>query len=115
MKRVLWLVLVLVILATLFFTPDLWRYLFFLRLPITMGALLLLLPLLAKTALAAMLKNLFVLRSVGQLAAVIVGAIGSGMAVVLVASIILSNAPDRLNIAPSIEMPNLLQYGAAIV
>lgn len=96
MKKVIWFVLVLVLLATWFLSPDaVWKYLFFLRLPIFMGLFLLLLPKLAKDWLPAMLQNLFVLRNKWQLAVIIMGAIGAGTSVITVASIILHNAPAR--------------------
>lgn len=115
MKKVIWFVLVLAVLATWFLSPDaVWKYLFFLRLPILMGLFLLLLPKLAKDWLPAMLKNLFVLRNKWQLAVIIVGAIGAGTSVISVASIILHNAPARFAVPAAIEIPELWQYGIAI-
>lgn len=115
MKKVIWFVLVLVLLATWFLSPDaVWKYLFFLRLPIFMGLFLLLLPKLAKDWLPAMLQNLFVLRNKWQLAVIIMGAIGAGTSVITVASIILHNAPARFAVPAVIEISELWQYGIAL-
>lgn len=98
------------------FVPDIgWKYLFFLRLPILVGLFLVLLPTLAKGYLAPMLKNLFVLRNKWQLVAIIVSAIGAGASVSLVSAIILANAPARFSIPPLITIPEIWQYGIAIV
>ncbi|MGI2905491.1 patatin-like phospholipase family protein [Tolypothrix sp. VBCCA 56010] len=115
MKKVIWFVLVLASLAAWLLISDaVWKYLFFLRQPILMGLFLLLLPKLAKDWLPAMLKNLFVLRSKWQLAVIIGSAIGAGISVVSVASIILHNAPARFDVPAAIEIPEFLQYGIAI-
>ena len=115
MKKFIWFLPVLVVLATWLPSSDaVWKYLFFLRLPILMGLFLLLLPKLAKEWLPAMLKNLFVLRSKWQLAVVIVSAIGAGTSVISVAAIILHNAPARFAVPPTIEISEFWQYGIAI-
>ncbi|MDZ7958745.1 MAG: hypothetical protein RMY34_12835 [Aulosira sp. DedQUE10] len=115
MEKVIWFVLVLAAIAIWFLTPSIvWQYIFFLRLPIIMGLLLLLLPKVAKDWLPAILKNLFVLRSKWQLAAVIVSAIAAGIAVVLVASIILHNAPARFGVPAALEISEFWQYAIAI-
>ncbi|MEH2076399.1 MAG: patatin-like phospholipase family protein [Nostoc sp.] len=115
MKKFIWLLPVLAVIATWLPRSDaIWKYLFFLRLPILMGLFLLLLPKLAKDWLPAMLKNLFVLRSKWQLAVVIVSAIGAGISVISVASIIVDNAPDRFGVPSTIEISEFWQYGIAI-
>jgi hypothetical protein len=115
MKQILWFVLVLAALAVWLLSSDaIWRYLFFLRLPILMGLFLLLLPKLAKDWLPVLLKNLFVLRGKWQLAFVIVSAIGAGTSVVSVASIILHNAPARFGVPAAIKISEFWQYGIAI-
>lgn len=115
MKQIIWFVLVLAALVAWLLSPDaVWRYLFFLRLPILMGLFLLLLPKLAKDWLPAMLKNLFVLRGMWQLAFVIVSAIGAGTSVVSVASIILHNAPARFGVPAVIKISEFWQHGIAI-
>lgn len=115
MKKFIWFLPVLVVLATWLPSSDaVWKYLFFLRLPILMGLFLLLLPKLAKDWLPAMLKNLFVLRSKWQLAVVIVSAIGAGTSVISVAAIILDNAPARFAVPSTIEISEFWQYGIAI-
>ncbi|MEH1893511.1 MAG: PucC family protein [Nostoc sp.] len=115
MKKFIWFLPVLAVLATWLPNSDaVWKYLFFLRLPILMGLFLLLLPKLAKDWLPAMLKNLFVLRSKWQLAVVIVSAIGAGTSVISVAAIILDNAPARFGVPPTIEISEFWQYGIAI-
>jgi len=111
MRKVIWFVLVLAALAIWLLSPDaIWKYIFFLRLPILMGFLLIFLPVLAKYWLPEMLKNLFVLRNKWQLAFVIVSAIAAGMSVSLVASIILQNAPVRFSIPAAIALPEFWQY-----
>lgn len=115
MKKLIWFVVVLAAIAIWLITPEnVWQYIFFLRQPILMGLLLLLLPKLAKDWLSAMLKNLFVLRSQWQLAAVIVSAIAAGISVVLVASIILYNSPARFGVPAAIEISDFWQYAIAI-
>jgi len=115
MPKFIWFVLVLTAIVIWFLCPSIvWQYIFFLRLPILMGLLLLLLPKIAKDWLPAMLKNLFVLRSKWQLAAVIVSAIAAGISVVLVASIILHNAPARFGLPAVGEISDFWQYAIAI-
>ncbi|MEH1803325.1 MAG: patatin-like phospholipase family protein [Nostoc sp.] len=115
MKKFIWLLPVLVVIATWLPRSDaVWKYLFFLRLPILMGLFLLLLPKLAKDWLPAMLKNLFVLRTRWQLAVVIVSAIGAGTSVISVAAIILDNAAARFGVPSTIEISEFWQYGIAI-
>lgn len=115
MKKIIWLILVLAAITIWLLSPDaVWKYLFFLRVPILMGFLLLLLPKLAKDWLPAMLKNLFVLRGRWQLAFVIVSAVAAGMSVILVASIILHNAAVRFNLPAAIDIPKFWQYVMAI-
>ncbi|MCC5666547.1 hypothetical protein LC653_22190 [Nostoc sp. CHAB 5784] len=115
MKKIIWFLPVLAVLATWSLTSDaVWKYLFFLRLPILMGLFLLLLPKLAKDWLPAMLKNLFVLRNKWQLAVIIMSAIGAGTSVISVAAIILDNAPARFAVPPTIEISEFWQYGIAI-
>jgi Patatin-like phospholipase len=112
---VLWTVLVLAIIIGWLLVPaTFWRYLFFLRVPILMGLLLLGLPAIAKFILPAMLKNLFVLRGRWQLVFTILGAIAAAMAVVLVAYITLHNAPARFNVPALPEIPQSWQYTIAI-
>ncbi|MEH1957915.1 patatin-like phospholipase family protein [Nostoc sp.] len=115
MKKFIWLLPVLAVIATWLPRSDaVWKYLFFLRLPILMGLFLLLLPKLAKDWLPAMLKNLFVLRTRWQLAVVIVSAIGAGTSVISVAAIILDNAAARFGVLSTIEISEFWQYGIAI-
>ncbi|MDZ8065081.1 MAG: hypothetical protein RMY64_05485 [Nostoc sp. DedQUE08] len=117
MKKIIWFLAVLAVLATWLLSCDavwVWKYLFFLRLPILMGLFLLLLPKLAKDWLPAMLRNLFVLRTKWQLAVIIMSAIGAGTSVISVAAIILDNAPDRFDVPPTIEISEFWQYGIAI-
>ncbi|MHC5849491.1 patatin-like phospholipase family protein [Nostoc sp.] len=115
MKKFIWLLPVLAVIATWLPRSDaVWKYLFFLRLPILMGLFLLLLPKLAKDWLPAMLKNLFVLRTRWQLAVVIVSAIGAGTSVISVAAIILDNAAARFGVPSTIEISEFWQYGIAI-
>ncbi|MBN4006711.1 hypothetical protein [Nostoc sp. LPT] len=115
MKNFIWFLPVLAVLSTWLLSSDaVWKYLFFLRLPILMGLFLLLLPKLAKDWLPAMLKNLFVLRTKWQLAVIIMSAVGAGTSVISVAAIILDNAPSRFSVPLTIEIPEFWQYGIAI-
>jgi hypothetical protein len=112
---VLWTVLVLAIIIGWLLVPaTFWRYLFFLRVPILMGLLLLGLPAIAKFILPAMLKNLFVLRGIQQLAFTILGATIAGVAVIFVTVIILDNAPARFGVPPLPAISPLWRYGLAI-
>ncbi|BAY75028.1 hypothetical protein NIES25_14450 [Nostoc linckia NIES-25] len=115
MKKLIGLLPFLLLLSTWLANSDgVWKYLFFLRVPILLGLFLLLLPKLAKDWLPAILKNLFVLRDKWQLATVIVSAIGAGTSVILVASIILENAAARFGVPATIKIPELWQYGIGI-
>jgi MFS family permease len=107
----LWAVIVLAIVAGWLLVPhDVWRYLFFARIPLLAGLLLVGLPIIATSFLPAVLRNLFVLRGQWQLAFVIVSAIAAGMAVMLTAFAILHNASARFNIDKLVELPESWQY-----
>ena len=115
MRKAGWFVIVLAALAIWLLSPNaVWRYLFFLRVPILMGSLLVALPLIAMYGLPAMLKNLFVLRGKWQLTFAIASAVMAGMAIMLVTYIILLNAPDRFGLPIRIKIPEFWQYGLAI-
>ncbi len=115
MSILLWIGTVLVTLAIWLNSPDgFWRYIFFLRVPILIGLLLIFLPLIATRVLRAMLRNLFVLRGRWQLAFVIISALIAGTAVVLVANIILNNAPARFGVVQWLTIPEFWQYVLAI-
>ncbi|NET46346.1 hypothetical protein [Okeania sp. SIO2B3] len=116
-KIILWLGLVgVVVTAWLRLPSAAWQYVFFLRIPLLMGALLFLLPFLATTALKSMLKNLFVLRNARQIALTILGATVAGMAVTFVVGIILGGAPARFGVPelPGVFYSKVLQYLLAI-
>ncbi|WP_138505567.1 patatin-like phospholipase family protein [Nostoc sp. PA-18-2419] len=116
MKKAILLFPLLVLLSTWLVNSDsVWKYLFFLRLPILVGLFLLFFPKLAKDWLPAILKNIFVLRDKWQLATVIVSAIGSGTSVILVASTILDNAAARFTLRATIKIPEIWQYGIGIL
>ncbi|MEH2071387.1 MAG: hypothetical protein V7K47_25090 [Nostoc sp.] len=116
MKKAISLLPLLVLISTWLVNSDsVWKYLFFLRLPILVGLFLLFFPKLAKDWLPALLKNLFVLRDKWQLATVIVSAIGAGTSVILVASTILDNAAARFTVPATIKIPELWQYGIGIL
>jgi hypothetical protein len=115
MKKSIWLLLVLAAIAIWWVSPDaLWKYLFFLRVPILMGLVLIFLPVLAQYWLPAMLKNLFVLRGGWQITFVIVSAVAAGMSVVLATSLILHNAAIRFAVPVAIDIPKSWQYVMAI-
>jgi len=112
---VLWTLLVLaVVIGWLIVPASFWQYVFFLRVPIITGLLLFALPLIAKFLLPAMLKNLFVLRGIWQLAFTILGASAAGMAIILTSYIVLHNAPARFGITELAEIPKFWQYLLAI-
>ncbi|MBE9200516.1 MULTISPECIES: patatin-like phospholipase family protein [unclassified Nodularia (in: cyanobacteria)] len=97
--------------------PDpVWRYLFFLRAPIFWGLLLFFLPLVATLLLPNILKNLFVLRGLGQLISVIVSANMAVLGVILNASMILKNAPERFqgDLLPCLAISDKCLYLVAI-
>ena len=115
MKKSIWLLLVLTAIAIWWVSPDaLWKYLFFLRVPIVMGLVLIFLPVFAQYWLPAMLKNLFVLRGGWQITFVIVSAVAAGMSVVLATSLILHNAAIRFAVPVAIDIPKPWQYVMAI-
>nr|RNJ66196.1 MAG: patatin-like phospholipase family protein [Leptolyngbya sp. IPPAS B-1204] len=116
MKLALWLGALLVALLLWLNIPDaVWRYVFYLRVPLLMGILLMGLPVLALTWLRAMLRNLFVLRGPWQMAFVIISAVMAGTSVMMVANIILRNAPARFEVPSWITLSEFWQYALAIL
>ena len=111
----LWLAIVLVVVTGWLLVPNIfWQYAFFLRIPLLLGVLLLALPAIAEFILPAMLKNLFVLRGIWQMAFTILGATVAGLAVIFVTAITIDNAPARFGVSP---LPTILPswyYGLAI-
>ena len=111
----LWLAIVLVVVTGWLLVPNIfWQYAFFLRIPLLLGVLLLALPAIAEFILPAMLKNLFVLRGIWQMAFTILGVTVAGMAVTFVTAITIDNAPARFGVSP---LPTILPswyYGLAI-
>ncbi|QMS91945.1 patatin-like phospholipase family protein [Nostoc edaphicum CCNP1411] len=92
------------------------QYIFFLRVPIIVGLLLLLLPTISvSTGLSAMLKNLFILRANNQLVLVIGGAVLAGLATTEVFDIILYNSHLRFDVPEHQGIPEFLQYVIAII
>lgn len=92
------------------------QYIFFLRVPIIVGLLLLLLPTISvNTGLSAMLKNLFILRANNQLVLVIGGAVLAGLATTEVFDIILYNSHLRFDVPQHQGIPEFLQYVIAII
>ncbi len=117
---VIWLGIVFIALLLWLVIPAaVWRYAFYLRVPILLGALLIALPILAVTWLRAMLRNLFVLRGPWQMAFVVISAIMAGTAVMLGGNIILRNAPARFGVPPWDLLPafwqaDFLKYALAV-
>ncbi|NEQ77549.1 MAG: patatin-like phospholipase family protein [Okeania sp. SIO2C9] len=106
-KIILWLGLVAVVVTLWLQLPSaFWQYVFFLRIPLLMGVLLIALPVLATGALKSMLKNLFVLRGRSQIALTILGATVAGTAVTFVVAIILDGAPARFGVP---ELPGVFE------
>ena len=111
----LWLAIVIVVVTVWLLSPNIfWQYVFFLRIPLLMGVLLLALPAIAEFLLPAVLKNLFVLRGIWQIAFTILGATVAGMAVTFVAAIIIDNASARFGVPPLPTISPLWYYGLAI-
>ncbi|MDJ0531968.1 MAG: hypothetical protein QNJ70_05635 [Xenococcaceae cyanobacterium MO_207.B15] len=112
MKNIpLWLAIVVVVVIAWLLIPNIfWQYVFFLRIPLVMGILLLALPAIAEFFLPAMLKNLFVLRGIWQIAFTILGATVAGMAVTFVTAIILDEAPVRFGVPYLATIPPLWYY-----
>jgi hypothetical protein len=116
MSILLWLGAVLVTLVIwLNSSAAFWRYIFLLRVPILMGLLVITLPIIATRLLRAMLKNLFVLRGRWQLTFVIISTVMAGTSVVLVANIILYNAPARFAIPAWFTVDEFWQYVLGII
>ncbi|HLO86691.1 MAG TPA: hypothetical protein VK203_17060 [Nostocaceae cyanobacterium] len=95
--------------------PELIQYIYFLRFPIIIAILLCFLPIISINVVPVLLRNLFVLRSNGQLILVMVGSVLAGMAVILVYNIILANAYLRFAVVPFSPIPELIQYLIAII
>ncbi|WP_299484684.1 patatin-like phospholipase family protein [Acaryochloris sp. IP29b_bin.137] len=112
LRITLWTIIVVAIITGWLLIPTtFWQYLFFLRIPILMGLFLILLPTIAKFLLPAVLKNLFVLRGIWQLAFTILGAIVAAMCIILVAYTTTHNAPSRFDVPILLEITNTLwQY-----
>ncbi|MFN6477621.1 hypothetical protein [Nostoc sp. DedQUE07] len=92
------------------------QYIFFLRVPIIVGLLLLFLPTISvNPGLSAMLKNLFVLRANNQLILVIGGAVLAGLSTIQVFDIILYNSHLRFDVPQQQVIPVFLQYLIAII
>lgn len=97
------------------------RYIFFLRVPIIVGLLLLLFPYIAIQGLPSALKNLFVLRTdakkqlIGQLILVIVGSTLAGMATILVYNVILTNAHLRFAVEQKQALSEWLLYTIGMI
>ncbi len=119
---ILWLAIVVVVATGLRLSGDtFWQYIFvfgqyvfFLRSPLFMAALLLALPTIAEFILPSMLKNLFVLRGKWQMAFTILGATVAGMSVVLVAAIIIENAPARFGVEALTEISPLISQSCLL-
>ncbi|WP_063822248.1 hypothetical protein [Pleurocapsa sp. PCC 7319] len=111
----LWLAIVIVVVTGWLLVPNnLWQYAFFLRIPLLMGILLIALPAIAEFLFPAMLKNLFVLRGIWQIAFTILGAIIAGMSVIFVSAIIIDNAEARFSVLSLITISPSWYYGLAI-
>ncbi|MBD2503544.1 patatin-like phospholipase family protein [Anabaena azotica] len=95
---------------------DFWQYIFFLRIPIIVGLLLMILPFIAvNTSLSAMLKNLFVLRNKTQLILVITGAVLAGLATIRIADVIFYNSHLRFGVTEKQAIPEFWQILFAII
>ncbi|AFZ26702.1 putative RND superfamily exporter [Cylindrospermum stagnale PCC 7417] len=94
---------------------EMLRYFFFLRVPILVCLLLVFFPLISVYLFPSLLKNLFVLRSNGQLILVIIGATLAGISTVLVYNIILTNAYLRFALNPGKPIPESMQDIIAIL
>lgn len=115
-KILIWLAVVITGIILWLAIPDaIWKYIFFMRVPLIATIFLVGLPFIAQDRLSAMLKNLFVLRGKWQLTFVIVGAITTGMAIALEAYTILLNASDRFDLPFAIDIPEWGQYILAII
>ncbi|MDJ0689096.1 MAG: hypothetical protein QNJ41_11360 [Xenococcaceae cyanobacterium MO_188.B32] len=111
----LWLAIVVVVVTGWLLVPNIfWEYAFFLRIPLLLGVLLLALPAIAEFILPAMLKNLFVLRGIWQMAFTILGATVAGMSVIFVTAIVIDNAPTRFAVPSLITSSPSWYYGLAI-
>jgi hypothetical protein len=91
------------------------KYLFFLRVSLVCGVLLFALPFISAYLVPTMLKNIYVLRTLGQLALVIATAIISGLGIVHVLNTVLENAPARFGVPEWGHLTPLWMYVAAVV
>lgn len=115
MKIFLWIG---VVLAAIFLwlnsLDDLWRYLFFLRVPILIGLFLIAFPYIATKLLPNILRNLFVLRGRWQIGLTIASTTAAGIAVTLVTDIILKDGPSRFGIPSLFTLSHAGGYILAI-
>lgn len=87
------------------------RYIFLLRVPIIIGLLFFLLPILSFSGkLKSLFKNLYILPNVVQLFFVLIGANLTGRATILVFNLIWNNVDSRFGVSPLPPIPELLQY-----
>ena len=95
------------------------QYLYYYRIPVLMGLVLLALPVLAtQTGLSSMLGNLFVLRGRLQPAMVVVATLMLGGAVVLLFDVLLGGADGRFGLGRPLEewlLPETWWWAAAFV
>ncbi|BAY28920.1 hypothetical protein NIES2107_07580 [Nostoc carneum NIES-2107] len=115
---ILWLLLAFLGVALQYFYNVL-QYIFFLRVPIIVGLILLFLPKVSvDTGLSPMLKNLFVMRANNQLILVIGGAVLAGLSAIQVLDVIWYNSQIRFDVPrlPEITaIPEIIQYLCAII
>ncbi|MGB5636449.1 MAG: hypothetical protein WBM44_29345 [Waterburya sp.] len=91
-----------------------WKdYIFYLRVPIYAGILLLLFPILANTLAAKLIQNLFVMRGVKQLVVAMMGATMAALMVSFTFERIFDNAPRLFNVDRFLELSKRERYNLA--
>ncbi len=107
-----------IILLVLFipYVGGITNYLFYLRVPVIFGAILLAFPLLSVTVLASMFRNLFVQAYWQQVALILISVMFAATAVILTFDSILQNAATRFSLqAESIAIPFAVKVLCALI
>lgn len=104
---VLW-AIVMIVSTALLRHPAFLQYLFFLRIPLLIGGLLVALPILANTVIKSLLQNLFVLHNRIEFALVTIATLFTGMGVASVTNTLLIDGAARFNL-PMPEWANSLR------
>lgn len=114
-KIIGFLIIVILLIVWLKAPEQTWQYLFHLRVPILGASFLVFFPLLAATAGKQVLKNVFVLNGKFQLSFVILGAIMTGMTIMLESLAVLNNSPARFGLSTPLVISEHIPYLGAFL